>query len=47
VRRALAEHQARAADHSTRLWLALWLELWARVAVERSIPRGASLRELA
>lgn len=47
VRRALAEHQARAADHSTRLWLALCLELWARVAVERSLPRGASLRELA
>jgi asparagine synthase (glutamine-hydrolysing) len=46
VRRALAEHRAHAADHSTRLWLVLCLELWARVAVERSLPRGTSLRAL-
>ena len=47
VRRALAEHRAGAADHATRLWLVLSLELWARVAVERSLPRGESLRALA
>jgi asparagine synthase (glutamine-hydrolysing) len=46
VRRALDEHRAHAADHATRLWLVLWLELWARVAVERSMPRGTSLREI-
>jgi asparagine synthase (glutamine-hydrolysing) len=46
VLRALDEHRRGVRDHETRLWLVLWLELWARIAYERSVPRGASLLEI-
>ncbi|MDB4948259.1 MAG: asnB [Gemmatimonadetes bacterium] len=45
VRAALDEHVRGARDHATRLWLVLWLELWARITVDRSLPRSASLSE--
>ena len=46
VLRAIAEHTDGSRNHATRLWLVLWLELWARVVVEGSLGRGASLSDL-
>jgi len=47
VERALADHVAGRAEHDVRLWLVLWLELWARIVLERSLPRGVSLVDVA
>jgi asparagine synthase (glutamine-hydrolysing) len=43
VLRRLDEHVAGRATHDTRLWLILWLELWARIVLEGSLSRTASL----
>ncbi len=42
VRRAIEEHAAGRADHSTQLWLLLVLELWHRRFIDRE-PEGALL----
>lgn len=46
VERCLEDHVAGRSLENTRLWLVLWLELWARIVVEGSMPRDASLLEL-
>jgi asparagine synthase (glutamine-hydrolysing) len=46
VMRALEEHIAGRAEHDTRLWSILCFELWARIVLERSLPRNASLWDL-
>jgi len=45
VARALDEHVAGRRQHDTRLWLILWLELWARIVLEGSLGRDASLTD--
>jgi len=46
VLRRLREHASGEANHDTRLWIILWLELWARIVLEGSLDRSASLAPL-
>ena len=46
IERCLDEHTAGRAEHDVRLWLLLWLELWARIVLEGSLSRDASLLEI-
>jgi asparagine synthase (glutamine-hydrolysing) len=46
VTRRLDDHVAGRAQHDVRLWLILWLELWARIVLEESMDRQASLKSL-
>ena len=45
VLHSLRAHAAGEANHDTRLWIILWLELWARIVLEGSLDRSASLMD--